>query len=86
MRDTTIVERQVDAAVELEATDMNNVIEMESVRDQRLEELTQRALQLPRYRRLAVIVAILETRRESRRIKAPAADGFQDKGWSPDRC
>jgi hypothetical protein len=55
---------------------VTNVVDLESVRERQLEVLTQRALRLPRYKRLAVMVAACELLRECRRTKpaAPAAE------------
>jgi hypothetical protein len=46
------------------------VIELDSIRDRRLDELTRRALQLPRYRRLGIMVALCELLRDKRRTKS----------------
>ena len=38
----------------------NNIIDLDAVRDRHLDELTRRAMKLPRYKRLAVLVAACE--------------------------
>jgi hypothetical protein len=44
------------------------VIELQSYRERQLDELTRRAMQLPRYRRLVLMVALCERLRERRRL------------------
>jgi hypothetical protein len=52
---------------------MGRVIELEPLRERRLSELTRRALALPRYRRLVLMVALCERLRDSRRLTRHAA-------------
>jgi hypothetical protein len=52
---------------------MSNVIELEPFRERRLSELTQRAMNLPRYRRLVLMVALCERLRDSRRLTRRSA-------------
>jgi hypothetical protein len=47
---------------------MSRVIELEPFREKRLAELTRRAIKLPRYRRLVLMVALCERLREGRRL------------------
>jgi hypothetical protein len=50
---------------------MCDVIDLDAVRDSRMDALYQRAIKLPRYRRLALMVAACELLRECRRIRRP---------------
>jgi hypothetical protein len=47
----------------------NNVIDLEAVRDRHLDELTKRAMKLPRYKRLAILLVACELLRECRRVR-----------------
>jgi hypothetical protein len=55
------------------------VIDFDAVRDRKLNELTGRALQLPRYRRLMITVAMCQLLRDARRARpAAAADTLEE--------
>jgi hypothetical protein len=53
-----------------------NVIDLDAVRDSRVEALYQRAIKLSRYRRLMITLAACELLREYRRVRrlAPRAE------------
>ena len=53
---------------------MSNVIEFEPFRERQLGELTRHAMKLPRYRRLALMVALCERLRDSRRTRPRPAE------------